>query len=62
MSSVTPNTSSHGINRGTGERFLQSFGAMTELFSFLEELETLQFQLLNKLAYDKVVSRVQTRW
>ena len=34
---------------------------MNELCSFFNELETLQLQLLNKLAYDTVVSRVQTR-
>ena len=60
--SGNPNTSSLRVKRSSGGRFLQSFGAMNELFSYLEELETLQFQLLNKLAYDTVVSRVQTSW
>ena len=41
---------------------MQSFGAMTELFNFMDQKETLRFQSVNRWMYERGVSRVQTKW
>ena len=45
-----------------GHRFLQSFGAMTEFFGFMDQQEILEFQSVNRWMYKYGVSRVQTIW
>ena len=44
---------------GAGKRVLASYGGMTVLLSFLNTLEQLKLQALNKWAYTVAISRVQ---
>ena len=50
------------VNKSCSERFVQSYGAMTQLFSQFEEVEVLQFQALSRWFYNDGVGRIQFRF
>ena len=50
------------ITAALGLTFLQNYGAMAGVLSFLTELETLKFQQVSQWMFRNGVGRVQTSW
>ena len=48
-----------GIEIMTGSRFIKSYGAFDTIFRFLQDLEVLSFQSLNRFMYTRGVARAQ---
>ena len=45
-----------------GKDILQSFGATNVIFAYLEPINTLRLQALNRWQYRLGIGRMQTRW